>query len=139
MDYESLVPIEIPVKYKGQTLYLLSADGAVGTLFKNKIIQYEANDRKDMADIQPWLVSVCLYRRKPGTDGAADLGETVPISFVKTLQHKMMKELFDKAVEIGELIPETETIESLEKKLETLKKQEAARKNGHESTETGSS
>jgi hypothetical protein len=139
MDFESLAPIDVEVKYKGQTLTLRSANGAVGTLFKNKIIQYESCDRRDMADIQPWLVSVCLFRRVPDLAIPGDQGELVPVSVVRTFPHPMLKKLFDKAVEIGELIPEDETIESLEKKLAILRKQEAARKNGHESTGTGSS
>jgi hypothetical protein len=143
-DFDSLADQEIEVKYRGCTFYLLEADAATGRDFTNKGVACKNNDLIGLGDLEPWLVSQCLWRVKPG-DPQKPAGERVPLAVVLTWEHKVVHPLFLKAVKIGELGGDKDPdairkqIAELQGQLTTIEEQEAARKNGSGGTATHSS
>jgi hypothetical protein len=133
---------EVPVKIQGVDYILREADGEVSTIFQNAQIEGttfnsagETLSVKGLANIQPILVSLCLYT----TD---DIPIRVPINKVKSWPSRTVKLLFERAKEISLLNEQEETLETLKEKLEKLKKtiseKEELEKNSIEPTKDGS-
>jgi hypothetical protein len=143
-DFDSLADQEIEVKYRGCTFYLLEPDAATARDFKNKSVECNNNDMRGAGDLEPWLVSQCLWRHKPGSTEKPG-GERIPLEALLKWGSRKVYPLFLKAVEIGELAQAKDReaivkqIEELENQLAALDKQEAARKNGSGGTATHSS
>ena len=70
----------------------------------------------DPGGVQSLLVSRCLYSYKE--DG--EISGLVPRSQIRKWPSRIVRPLFDKAMEISELEEEEETVESLEKQIARL-------------------
>lgn len=132
--FDSTNLIELPVRV-GSTKYVLrEASGDAACKFQNaRVSRYIYNDDgklkglRDMADLEPFLVSLCLFME----DKATPISEVTIRSWPQRIQSK----LFDKAKAISGL-DETDDLAALQKQLDELskrieqvKKQESPTKN----------
>lgn len=138
--FESLEPIEVPVKIEGKDYILLEASSTVGILYKDRQMQCtQLSDEGNVVKIQglgalePYLVSLCLFRIDP------EKGR-VPVSMetIKSWPNKVQKKLYKVAREIGELVEADDDIAELEKKLAKLRLKVKAAKNEPSGTTDGS-
>lgn len=143
MNFDDLSEIVIPVSIKGKKYILVEADGDATAKYKNKMLscskfaEGKMTSVQGMADIEPYLLSLCMFvvrndRRFPVAEGV-----------VRSWPGKVIKKLYTKAREISELDAE-ETLESLTEKRAEIDKKIAdlaagtdAAGNEQESTEDG--
>lgn len=146
MEFDSLEPIIIPVsiKVKGKSggeetrryfLHEGSEDVAckyqnaatrAARFTDNKVTSYEG-----IADIEPYLVSLCLYRADDNgqfpydRDGRPDPRKLIPLQTIRTWKPKIVRSLFDKAKEISNLDSGTKTVADIDKEILSLQEQRA--------------
>lgn len=132
----SLSLTQIPVRFQGKNYLLVEALGDAVAQWRNaqlqgtKMQQSDNSDTKTislggMADSEPLLVSLCLF--SPDKDGNlildargnVDVRQRVPLTAVRGWPNRVVSKLFEKAKEISGL-NETETVQSLEKKISDL-------------------
>jgi len=120
MVFEDLALIEVPVTVGGQQYVLREANGDAACKFQNaRVARYEYNDEgklvrlRDTADLEPLLVSLCLFMQ----DGVTPVSEAT----VRSWPGKIQGKLFDRAKEISS-IDEPEDLATLEKQLVNLQK-----------------
>ena len=118
--FESLDCIEIPVIVGNQKYILREANGDTAVKFQNaRLAKHEYNEEgrlvrlKDTADLEPFLVSMCLFKEDDNTPVSEDTLRNWP--------SHISSKLFDTAKKISH-IDETEDLESLEKQLIQLQK-----------------
>lgn len=119
--FESLEPIEIPVKIAGKDYVLREAGEAFASKYQNALMRstkvVEGADGNKSAtvdgisDTESLLVSLCLF--EVGANGSKT---NVNINTIKTWPHRVVKPLFQKAEEISGL-GANETEEILRKRL----------------------
>lgn len=126
-DFDSVVPVEIPFVYKGVNYLLVEATEEAAVSFRNsQTRQTKLNPETkfvsvgDIADSEPYLVSLCLFK----VDG--EKRTPVPLPVVRTWPHKVIKKLFNTAKEISDLVDESPD-EELDKQIETLQRRKADR------------
>lgn len=104
MDFDSLVPAEEPVKFRGKQYVLREADADAVRRYRNAIFKCTRtgdNGRisagEGLADTEPLLVSLCLFE-------VTDKGEK-PVSLPTVLSWPghVVKAIFEKAKEISRL------------------------------------
>jgi len=120
MVFEDLALIEVPVTIGGQQYVLREANGDAACKFQNaRVARYEYNDEgklvklRDMADLEPILVSLCLFKQE-------DMSP-VPEAVIRSWPGKIQGKLYDRAKEISGL-DETEDLATMEKQLVNLQK-----------------
>lgn len=120
MVFEDLALIEVPVTVGSQQYILREANGDAACKFQNaRVARYEYNEEgklvklRDTADLEPILVSLCLFMQ----DGTTPVSEVTIRSWPGKIQNK----LYDRAKEISGL-NETEDLATMEKQLANLQK-----------------
>ena len=118
MVFEDLARIEVPVTVGSQQYVLREANGDTACKFQNaRVARYEYNDEgklvrlRDTADLEPFLVSLCLFMQ----DGVTPVSEVT----IRSWPGKIQGKLYDRAKEISGL-DETEDLATLEKQLANL-------------------
>lgn len=102
-DFSDLEVVEIPVTAPDKSKYLLKvASGAAAAQFRNertKCFSYTSSGQvskvEGLADIEPLLVSLCLF--------TAEDNKPVSKFLVKSWPSPMVKKLYGKAIEISSL------------------------------------
>lgn len=105
--FDDIAPVEIPVKLKGKDYVLREASESGAAKYKNAQLkamkQSESADGNKttnidgMAETEALLVSICLFEK-------TDTGEkNVDIAFIRTLVHRVVEPIFNKAEEISGL------------------------------------
>jgi hypothetical protein len=124
MVFDDVEPIEIPVSIKGKSYILREASESAAARYKNA--QLKAMKRSESADgssvtnldgiaeTELLLVSVCLFEK-------TETGEkTVDTNWLKTLPHRVVAPLFQRAEEISGLAKKSKTEEELVKEIKSL-------------------
>jgi uncharacterized protein (UPF0128 family) len=129
MNFEDVTPIEIDVTIAGQSYVLREATEQVAVVYRNA--QLRALSLKDgkvskvdnAANVEPLLVSLCLYKVNTDKDGNKVVSPTpVSLSVINGMRPRIVKQLYEKAKEISWLNEEAETLESLIKQRDKLNK-----------------
>ena len=131
-------PIEVPVSIQGKKYVLREASGDAARKYHNAVLsstqlgpEGKPSRIKGMADVEPLLVSNCLF-------SVDDEGQQVPVLLQTILDWpaRVQKGLFERIKDISDLVEEGE-VEELEKALEKAKQRVAAAKNDSSSTRDG--
>lgn len=153
LNFEDLTPIQIPVKYQGNTYLLCEANGEAGTRYRNAVFSAlratdggETYGLKGFASVQPLLVHLCLYEAEvvPGTSPeeyrlCRDENKNpirVSQDIVEAFPNRMLVQLFERAKEISELGELGDSLDELKKrrakideKIVRLQREEQSAKN----------
>lgn len=129
IDFDSLEPIEVPVNYRGKRFVLVEPDAEAARQYRNavtagaRVVDGKYCGTTNAGDVETLLISLCLFELYD------DKGEVkrrpVILPQVRKLPSRLTKQLFDIAMEIGELKPEV-TIASLRKQIKEAQEQLAA-------------
>jgi len=147
LDFNSLEPIRVPVKYGGKDYLLCEADGEASAHYDDAKIACHKYDHDTgrllgvplTAHLEPLMVSLCLYE----VDGDGKPGQRVPEEVVRSWPGRVVSRLFDKAMTISEK-DETNPawlerqIASMQARLDAIRAREVAAKNGRSATAIGS-
>lgn len=150
MDFADLSLIEIPVTVGDKKYILREASEDSACKYRNAMLRCtklgpegKPASVHGIADVEPLLVSMCLFEALP--DGSGFKNSCTRVETVRSWPSRIVKQLFEKTKEISDLDEEDEDKESLEKqkkeveeKLAKLEEDNAA-KNMPESTEDTSS
>ncbi len=124
LNYDlTLVEIDVTI---GAVKYILrEASGKAACLYRNAMFSHTALGPegnpvsfKGMADIEPLLVSLCLFR--------AEGNVPITIEAVREWPSRILTSLYDKAKEISNLAEDEDTTESLIKEQKALDKRKKA-------------
>lgn len=134
LNFDDLTPIEIPVSIKGEKYVLKEpTEGAVcrwrdAQLKASKLTDGKLTSMDGLADTEPLLVSLCIFKIRDLPDGSK---KEVPVELpvVRGWSGRIVKVLFEKLKEIGEL-EEKDTEEVLQKRLKDTQEQLKALRNG---------
>lgn len=105
LNFDSLELQRVPVSIAGRNYLLEEADGETGELYQNRMAAAgKLQDGKvvgigDIASIQSLLVSRCLWE----ADNDGKPIRRVPHATVKAWPNRIVKQLFDRAMEISDL------------------------------------
>lgn len=120
LNFDSIAPIEIKVTIEGEKYILQEASGEVATKYTNaRLGKIKFNDGKPnsfqgLADIEPYLVSMCLFRLDFGADGEEIKRTPVTVAKIQSWPSRIQTKLFEEAKRISELdkteIPYTDLI-----------------------------
>jgi hypothetical protein len=136
LDFSSLVPIEIYIPIMGKHYRLREASAGAAAQYKSqqmKAGKWSEDGRiigvdGSAAEVEPLLVSLCLYRvdgpeAAIATDdnGNPDPRHLVPIQQVKAWPNRIQQALYDKALEISDLKPKASKEALLKQKLDAEK------------------
>jgi hypothetical protein len=133
LDFSNLEPIEIPIPYMGQTMYLGEASEDVHKQYRARAMKCYGTDGQiknpDMAAETPqWFVGMCLF-----TEPGRDPSKRVKTDVVKAMPTRVIGKLFDKLRRISGMDQEENTptllrkrIEELQKTLEEMEQREAS-------------
>jgi hypothetical protein len=131
---DDLEPQQVKVKIKDKHYHLreASADAAVkfrnATLKAAKMSDGKVVGMENLADAEPLLVSLCLYKAGKdeelvlAPDGNPDSRQLVPQQTIRGWPDRTQKVLFDKIKEMSPTLEGKETLESLDKKIELFTK-----------------
>lgn len=128
---ETVVQVQIPVRYQGIDYVLMKASGEAAVRYRNAIVRgtrFSADGSPigtdGLADAEPILVAHCLFKTDKDGQVLKDRSGCpihVTEALVRSWPNEVMRPLFDKAFEISDLT-EPETEESLRKKLDTIQR-----------------
>ena len=142
--------IEVPVMLGGKSFVLKEATGAAACKYRNAMLGHTVLGEsgkpvsiKGMADIEPLLVSLCLFEIITNEDSDQIVEKQLTVKDVGKWPAKVVTSLFEKAKEISNLSDEEDTEESLVKEQEELDKRvkelkESKAKNSPNNTTDGS-
>lgn len=124
MIFEDAAPVRIPVRIKGTDYVLCEVSEGGATQWHNKrlastkMINGQLASLEGMAELEPLLVSLCLFQ--PKTDSKSDkvTDVPVPIQVVRGFPHKIVKQIFERAKLISGL-QQTDTIEIVKARIKT--------------------
>ncbi len=129
IDFGDITPIVVSVTINQERYELREATGDVACRYRNALLKCtqlgpEGKPQKieGMADIEPFLVSMCLFKEN---------GAAVNAAVVRAWPSHVLKKLFETAKEISKL-DEDETVESLEKQKAAIEKQLAKLREGND-------
>lgn len=134
--FESLEPIEVPVRLGKVDYVLREISGGDAAKFRNQALKYARYDPSgritqagDIGNLEPFLVSLCLWKLEP--DGKK---ERVPEIVVRGWKASIVSALFARAKAISRLDEdrEEETVDSVTKKIDELQRKLALLRNGHD-------
>jgi len=126
LDFSTLEIIELEIAIDSKTYLLREASGDASVKYRNaclsatKVKDGKVSGFDGLADVEPLLISFCLYERKE--DGTR--GNRVKLDKIRAWPARVQKALFEKTKEISELDEDEETVESLEKKLKEAREKE---------------
>lgn len=110
LDFNDLEPTQLPVRIGGKDYALCEANGAAATKYRNeslrrmKIRDGKATDVGDLGDLEPLLVSLCLYEATLEGDQVVEVSKTkVPIATIASWPARVQKRLFEEAKKISGL------------------------------------
>lgn len=139
---EDLSPIEIPFTYQKVEYVLVEANNDAAVKWRNELMKAarmkdgEVVSVNNMADTEPFLVSMCLFRLKE--DGKTRVAMTIPQ--VRALPNKVVQKLHAKVIEISELketgLSLDDKITNAEKELAKLREQKEDREKNEPSATT---
>lgn len=112
LDLHDIDPVEIPFEYGGKSYVLKEASEHAVKTWRNAVMRSRSIDYSDMdhpkitsTGIQPelmdtpsLLVSLCLFHRATG-----EQDRPVPVEEVDQLPGRLVRRLFERAMEISEL------------------------------------
>jgi hypothetical protein len=138
LAFDDLTLREVPVRLGGQAYVLREASVAAACQYRNAILRagrFGADGKvqayEDLADIEPLLVSLCLFE--------ADGGRPVSLATVKRWPARLLQPLYRQAKALSEL--DLDTVEGLEQqireaqdKLTRLRAEPDPAKNGQSAT-----
>lgn len=102
-NFDEAVPAEVPVTYKNERMFLREASGDAAARYRNavmkatKLTDGKVSSIDGMADVEPYLVSLCLWRKINGVESQ------VPLDVVRQMPARMVKKLYAKARSISDL------------------------------------
>lgn len=143
INFDTTKPVEVPVTIEGKRYVLREASGDAGCRYRNYLLdntEFEEGKPKrtrGMANLEPLLVSLCLFELVIGPDGDVKGEKPVNIATVRSWPSHIQKTLYTRAKAISGLNETEETVEDLEKKLAKLKAQQEAAKNEQSGTMDG--
>lgn len=116
MTFDDVTPMEVPVRIGDRQYILREADEGAACAYRNAIINSaRTNDQgkvighDGLADVEPLLVSLCLYRANGEgkmaltKEGAPDRSYLLGMAGVKALPSRVVKPLFERAKQISGL------------------------------------
>lgn len=122
--FESLEPIQVPVKLGTKDCFLQEASESGASRYKNAALKgTKVTENADgskhasvdgVSETEVLLVSLCLFEK---TENGGH--KNVDLSFLKTLPHRIIRPLFEKAEEISGL-KRKETKDELRKRLKEI-------------------
>lgn len=134
IDFDSLEPIRIKVSYRGKRYWLTEASEDAATKYRDRSIKaakmYDGKvvGMEGGAEVEPFLVSLCLYEADPkdGSLRLTSLGDPnpeflVPMSVVKSWPSRVVKPLYNRVREASDLT-ETDTVETVQKAIGKLQR-----------------
>jgi hypothetical protein len=142
INFDDLSLIEVPVSIEGKKYTLREASGGAAIQYRNAMLASTklgpggtVTSVSGMANIEPLLVSLCLFDEK---------GKRVSEATIKNWPSRVLKTLFDRAKEISELDEDGGDLESLNKQKDEIEEKIAQIEsdsvgNEQESTTNGSS
>lgn len=147
MDAQLLEPMDlttnkivVPVKIDGVEYTLEEASGDVACKYRNRFLECTKLENgkvigvQGTADLEPFLVSMCLWHMAEGGKKT-----NVPAVTIRSWPSKIQTQLFKRAKDISGIAEEEETIESLQKKLDAAKKKKEELGNSSSGSQDGSS
>lgn len=142
-DFPDIAPVEKPVKIGSKDYTLREASTEAARRYRNQLFRStkfadgQVASVEGMGDIEPLLVSLCLYEQYTDAKGATK-ERTVPLPTVLSWPSRVTKKYFDWIKLVSDL-DEKETVETLEKRLaDTEKRLEKLRKEGKDKEEDSS-
>ncbi len=143
IDLTSLVPIRKVVTINGIKYLLCEADGEAVRMYKNlsmRAARYNEEGKlqsiEGLADVETQLVGDCLFTMNSNREPDKKVG----LAFAKKMGNRILKPMFEFVKKVSEIDEEQETIEFLEKRIESdtkkIKKlrEENSLKNGQSHT-----
>ena len=121
MCFEDAEPQVIEVTIKGKAYRLKEPTADVAAKYRSasarcaRFSEGKMQSIDGVGDIEPYLVSMCLFEVLPGGNL-----KQVPIPTVRSWKASIIRPLFDKAKEMGLLEEEKDTPKSLKKKITEL-------------------
>ena len=151
MDFDDLSVIEVPVSIEGKKYILREADGDTACRYRNACLKCtklgpdgKAQSVHGLADVDPFLVSLCLLQVVELADGKKNY-KKVSLEFVRGRPNRVQKALFKRAKKIGKLdeIDDKEALLEQKKEIEEQltridESKEEIAKNGSEGMKDGS-
>lgn len=149
MVFDDISLKEISVRIGTNDYILREATGDVACKYRNAMMRSTKLNAEGQpayvdgfADIEPLLISMCLFQILK--EGEATKRIPVSLANVRLLPCRVQKALYAKAVDISELAEAPDNVEELEKaigklqkRLDSLKKDETESKNSPCATTTG--
>lgn len=97
-NFDDLTPQSVPVRYQGSKYILHEADADAAAKFRNLALRNIKltkdgsidSDLGGMADLEPYLVSLCLYEIVEGKQAA----HPVPLAVIRSWPSRIIKPLF---------------------------------------------
>lgn len=139
MTFDSLTLVEVPIKIGDKDFILREASGEAAVAWRNartnaiKIVNGKPVGAKDMASVDPLLVSLCLFDSE---------GNGVPLPTILGWADRVQKQLYERVKLISDLSELGEGVEALKEQRKLLDEQialmEGSAKNSEETTEAGS-
>jgi len=118
LDFSAVELITVPVTYKGKEYMLEEASCDAARAYRNAVSQCRVYNSegdvvgmKNLADCEPVLVSKCLFTKEDHLN--------VPQELILTWPSRVQKPIFDKAMEISQMVgARTPELELLQQALE---------------------
>jgi hypothetical protein len=112
MCFETLAPVEVPVKIGSGRYVLREASGDAACRYQNAVLKTtklgpdgRPTDINGLADCEPLLVSLCLFEIVHTTDSDPPKYRPVPLSVIRSWPNRIQRALFRRAQEISGLAP----------------------------------
>jgi hypothetical protein len=127
LNFDDLSPVEVPVSVRGKRYTLREATGDAACKWRNA--QLAATELgpdgkvmrvKGLADLEPMLVSLCLFDEQ---------GKPVPAATVREWPARVIKAVYDECKRISQLDEAAETADDLKKQRDELDKRIAKLEN----------
>lgn len=119
LNFDDLALIEVPVSIGDKRYLLREASGNVACKYRNALLnctvlgpEGKPQTVRNMADVEPLLVSLCLFQLLEQPDGTVK-ERPAQLADVRGWPNRIVKALFERAKEISELDEEEEEQESV--------------------------
>lgn len=123
LNFDGFTLVEIPVTILGKKYLIREASGDAACKYRNAVFKSTTMgpDGKPvkiegLADVQPLLVSLCLYL--VGENG--EVGQLVPLSVVRSWPDRIIRPLFQEIKRIS-VLDDTDDVETMNRRDEALK------------------
>lgn len=126
LDFSLINPVELPVIVGDKKYILREASGDAACKYRNNLLKStkmspdgKVQSVEGLADIEPFLVSLCLFEVTEKGD------KPVALHTIRSWPNRVQKALFEEAKRISYL-DDIETVESLNKQIDELTKRRDA-------------